>query len=78
MSNTARRSAGTVHKYGVVVFLGNRTGLIREHHTGRQIMFRLAESDITRDGVEVEFDAGFDPWNGQRIATNVRPIRGAQ
>lgn len=49
MSNTARRSAGTIHKRGVVVFLGNRTGLIREHDTGRQIMFRLSESEIDRD-----------------------------
>ncbi len=72
MSNTARRSAGTIHKRGVVVFLGNRTGLIREHDTGRQIMFRLSESEIDRDGAEVEFDAGFDPRNGQRIATNVQ------
>ena len=79
MRKTARLSqpsAGTVHKRGVVVYLGNRTGLIREDDTGRQIMFRLSESEIDREKLEVEFNFGPDPRNGQLVATTVRPIRG--
>jgi len=74
---TQQQSAGTVRRRGVVVFLGNRTGLIRADDSQKQILFRLAESDIEREGLEVEFNAGADPRNGQAIATNVRPIRGA-
>lgn len=68
-------SAVPVRHRGVVVYLGNRTGLVRDFDSGKQILFRRDESDVDfRDGAEVEFTVIRDSKNGQRIATNVRPV----
>jgi hypothetical protein len=72
MTRTLRPEAG-LRTRGRIVFLGNRTGLVRAYDTGKQILFRRDESGVDRDGAEVEFDRGTDPRNGQLIALNVTP-----
>jgi hypothetical protein len=76
MSTTTHQAATSpVRHRGVVVFLGTRTGLIRDFDSGRQILFRLAEREaVGRERVEVEFDVVADDRNGQTLAVNVQPI----
>ncbi len=64
----------TGRRRGVVVYLGNRTGLVRDYESGKQVLYRRDESDTASDGQEVVYDVVTDDRNGQKVAINVTPI----